>query len=194
MLMKFCKKKKKKTISGVSIVNGTVDTVDEYVVLESTLGSNCTDWWLSSINRTSMDFLGDDTAGLNSSFSDKEENPSYFSRDYRLVGTLFQGLILLVGVLGNLLVVMVTFLTKYVGISFPVSIFFFFRCAGGINRSFIERVRCIHQRIATWLVWLPPIVSSSSHPFPMKSSLITSSEANGFGDPSVAPFSFSYRI
>lgn len=36
-----------------------------------------------------------------------EENPSYFSRDYRIVGTFFQGLILLVGVLGNLLVVLV---------------------------------------------------------------------------------------
>lgn len=90
------------------MANGTDDMADEYSILENVLGANCTDWWLSSINRTSMDFLGDDTGGTNSSFSDKEENPSYFSRDYRLVGTLFQGLILLVGVLGNLLVVMVT--------------------------------------------------------------------------------------
>lgn len=94
--------------SGVLMANGTDDMADEYSILENVLGANCTDWWLSSINRTSMDFLGDDTGGTNSSFSDKEENPSYFSRDYRLVGTLFQGLILLVGVLGNLLVVMVT--------------------------------------------------------------------------------------
>ncbi|KAI9556482.1 TRH-like receptor [Daphnia sinensis] len=98
--------------SGVLTANGTDDAMDEYSVLEKALGANCTDWWLSSINRTSMDFLGDDTGGPNSSFSDKEENPSYFSRDYRLVGTLFQGLILLVGVLGNLLVVMVVYRTR----------------------------------------------------------------------------------
>lgn len=98
--------------SGVLMANGTDDMADEYSILENVLGANCTDWWLSSINRTSMDFLGDDTGGTNSSFSDKEENPSYFSRDYRLVGTLFQGLILLVGVLGNLLVVMVVYRTR----------------------------------------------------------------------------------
>lgn len=41
-----------------------------------------------------------------------EENPSYYSHDYRVVGTFFQGLILLIGVLGNLLVVLVVFRTR----------------------------------------------------------------------------------
>ena len=45
--------------------------------------------------------------GSSNSSLESEENPSYFSRDYRIVGTFFQGLILLVGVLGNLLVVLV---------------------------------------------------------------------------------------
>ena len=84
------------------------ETLDEYLTLESTLGANCTDWWLSSINRTSSDLTDDISSASNSTYFDREENPSYFSRDYRVVGTFFQGLILLVGVLGNLLVVMVT--------------------------------------------------------------------------------------
>ena len=86
----------------------TNGTVDEYLALENTLGANCTDWWLSSINRTSSDFTDELLSASNSSYFDREENPSYFSRDYRVVGTFFQGLILLVGVLGNLLVVMVS--------------------------------------------------------------------------------------
>lgn len=87
------------------------ETLDEFATLENTLGANCSDWWLSSINRTSSEFADDDdisSASINSTYLDREENPSYFSRDYRVVGTFFQGLILLVGVLGNLLVVMVT--------------------------------------------------------------------------------------
>jgi hypothetical protein len=86
------------------------ETLDEFATLENTLGANCSDWWLSSINRTSSELDDDDisSASINSTYLDREENPSYFSRDYRVVGTFFQGLILLVGVLGNLLVVMVT--------------------------------------------------------------------------------------
>ena len=92
-------------ISGAMTSN---ETLDEYMTLENPLGANCSDWWLSRINRTSFDFMDDvSSETLNSSYFDREENPSYFSRDYRIVGTFFQGLILLVGVLGNLLVVMV---------------------------------------------------------------------------------------
>ncbi len=89
------------------------ETLDEYAILENTLGANCTDWWLSSINRTSSDFADDISSASNSTYLDREENPSYFSRDYRVVGTFFQGLILLVGVLGNLLVVMVNSIIFY---------------------------------------------------------------------------------
>jgi len=38
--------------------------------------------------------------------------PSFYSANYRLVGTLFQGLVLLVGVLGNVLVVLVVYRTR----------------------------------------------------------------------------------
>jgi len=41
-----------------------------------------------------------------------ENDPSYYSLNYRIVGTLFQGLILLFGLLGNLLVVVVVFRTR----------------------------------------------------------------------------------
>ena len=41
-----------------------------------------------------------------------EEDPSYYSPHYRIVGTFFQGLILLVGILGNLLVVTVVYRTR----------------------------------------------------------------------------------
>lgn len=68
----------------------------------NSLSANCTAWLLER-NRTASDF---DDDGL-TSLLETEENPSYFSRDYRIVGTFFQGLILLVGVLGNLLVVLV---------------------------------------------------------------------------------------
>ena len=49
----------------------------------------------------------------NSTGSQEEiEDPSYYSYNYRIVGTLFQGLILLIGVLGNLLVVLVVYRTR----------------------------------------------------------------------------------
>ena len=40
------------------------------------------------------------------------EYPSFYSHNYRIVGTFFQGLILLVGVLGNVLVVLVVVRTR----------------------------------------------------------------------------------
>lgn len=55
-------------------------------------------------------------APVNCSFGDvagpQEEYPSFYSQNYRIVGTFFQGLILLVGVLGNLLVVLVVYRTR----------------------------------------------------------------------------------
>lgn len=60
---------------------------------------NCTEWLTEAANRSAAS-----DAGLD---DDMFSDPSYYSRDYRIVGTLFQGLILLVGVLGNLLVVLV---------------------------------------------------------------------------------------
>ena len=42
----------------------------------------------------------------------EENDPSYYSLNYRIVGTLFQGLILLFGLLGNLLVAFVVFRTR----------------------------------------------------------------------------------
>ena len=80
------------------IGNGTEDVTD-YL---NSLSANCTAWMLER-NRTWSNFEED---GIFSTI-EPEENPSYFSRDYRIVGTFFQGLILLVGVLGNLLVVLV---------------------------------------------------------------------------------------
>ncbi len=41
-----------------------------------------------------------------------ENDPSYYSLNYKIVGTLFQGLILLFELLGNLLVVVVVFRTR----------------------------------------------------------------------------------
>lgn len=78
-------------------MNETEDMTDYF----SNLGVNCTAWLLAGGNQTSSEI--DDMT----SSTESEENPSYFSRDYRIVGTFFQGLILLVGVLGNLLVVLV---------------------------------------------------------------------------------------
>jgi thyrotropin-releasing hormone receptor len=50
----------------------------------------------------------DNSTGL----QEEIEDPSYYSYNYRTVGTLFQGLILLIGVLGNLLVVLVVYRTR----------------------------------------------------------------------------------
>ena len=41
-----------------------------------------------------------------------DNNPSYYSLNYRVIGTFFQALILFFGLLGNLLVVVVVFRTR----------------------------------------------------------------------------------
>ena len=149
--------------------------------------------------------------GSSNSSLESEENPSYFSRDYRIVGTFFQGLILLVGVLGNLLVVLVHIhaslcSNRNIVHSRPEKAPSFSSCpyfrqhlislslSFMFKRLFIELVPCIHLPTVTWWAWRLPIASSSSLPFPTRSSPTTSSAVNGFGDPSDAPFSSFSKI
>lgn len=118
-------------------MNETEETTDYF----TNLGINCTAWLLSGGNQTLSEV--DDAS---SSSLEPEENPSYFSRDYRIVGTFFQGLILLVGVLGNLLVVLVS----------PTTLFFRSVSFGGQQPS--RNVKMSPDSISRLTV-------TTSHPF-----------------------------
>ncbi|UYV78087.1 TRHR [Cordylochernes scorpioides] len=60
-------------------------------------------------NFTALDYIEDNlTADVGHVYLD----PSYYSFNYRIVGTFFQGIILIVGILGNVMVVIVVFRTR----------------------------------------------------------------------------------
>ncbi|GIX77573.1 thyroliberin receptor [Caerostris darwini] len=76
--------------------------------------SNGTSFFGTDCNST-LFFAGLGNASYNETSIDKGPeylDPSYYSINYRIVGTVFQGIVFIVGVLGNIMVVIVVWQTR----------------------------------------------------------------------------------
>jgi len=79
---------------------------------EEDIWANQTDLLTSLLENCSMWFAIHHPNGGNLTNGIIYEDPAYFSYSYRIIGTFFQSIILLVGVLGNAMVVLVVAKTK----------------------------------------------------------------------------------
>lgn len=68
--------------------------------------------YLSVISSTMWNTTEEEWNCTDSDSQEDDEVPVYFSHNYRIIGTFFQGLILVIGILGNMLVVIVVQRTR----------------------------------------------------------------------------------